>query len=109
MVWFSYVASPQEGDLRLLGPPSGQGAGNRTRTRDRRVPADLGADSLATVSLTPMNRHGELFTTSKTIDLISIESPSTYSIPPPSPVLLPLSPPSPPPPPPPSSSSSSSS
>ncbi|GFN95229.1 hypothetical protein PoB_002173500 [Plakobranchus ocellatus] len=34
-------ASPQQGDLRLSGPPSGQGAGGGARTRDRRVPADL--------------------------------------------------------------------
>ncbi|GFN89373.1 hypothetical protein PoB_001587900 [Plakobranchus ocellatus] len=39
----------QQGDLRLSGRPSGQGAGGRTRTRDSRVPADLRADSLATV------------------------------------------------------------
>ncbi|GFO44507.1 hypothetical protein PoB_007101200 [Plakobranchus ocellatus] len=32
-----YVASPQQGDLRLSGPPSGQGAGGGARTRDRRV------------------------------------------------------------------------
>ncbi|GFO15554.1 hypothetical protein PoB_004205900 [Plakobranchus ocellatus] len=43
-------ASPQQGDLRLSGPPSGQDAGGGARTRDRRVPADLRADSLATVS-----------------------------------------------------------
>ncbi|GFN85246.1 MAM and LDL-receptor class a domain-containing protein 1-like [Plakobranchus ocellatus] len=41
-------ASPKPGDLRLSGPPSGQGAGGGARTRDRRVPADLRADSLAT-------------------------------------------------------------
>ncbi|GFN78949.1 hypothetical protein PoB_000545500 [Plakobranchus ocellatus] len=41
--------SPQQGDLRLSGPPSGQGAGGGARTRDRKVPADLRADSLATV------------------------------------------------------------
>ncbi|GFO01673.1 hypothetical protein PoB_002817800 [Plakobranchus ocellatus] len=50
---FLYVASPQQGDLRLLGPPSGQGAGSGARTRDRRVPADLRADSQATVLPTP--------------------------------------------------------
>ncbi|GFO50259.1 HECT domain containing 2 [Plakobranchus ocellatus] len=33
--------SPQQGDLRLLGPPSGQGVDGRVRTCDRRVPADL--------------------------------------------------------------------
>ncbi|GFN82535.1 25S rRNA (cytosine-c(5))-methyltransferase rcm1, partial [Plakobranchus ocellatus] len=46
---FLYIASPQQGDLRLSGPPSGQGAGSGARTRDRRVPADLRADSQATV------------------------------------------------------------
>ncbi|GFN95230.1 hypothetical protein PoB_002173600 [Plakobranchus ocellatus] len=45
--------SPQQGDLRLSGPPSGQDAGGGARTRDRRVPADLRADSLATVPPTP--------------------------------------------------------
>ncbi|GFO06599.1 hypothetical protein PoB_003310400 [Plakobranchus ocellatus] len=39
--------SPQQDDLRLSGPPSGQGAGGRTRTREKRVPADLRAHSLA--------------------------------------------------------------
>ncbi|GFO43926.1 hypothetical protein PoB_007043100 [Plakobranchus ocellatus] len=46
--------SPQQGYLRLSGPPSGQGAGGGARTRDRRVPADLRADSLATVPPTPL-------------------------------------------------------
>ncbi|GFO49216.1 hypothetical protein PoB_007572100 [Plakobranchus ocellatus] len=46
-------ASPQRGDLRLSGPPSGQGAGSGARTRDRMVPADLRADSQATVLPTP--------------------------------------------------------
>ncbi|GFN95812.1 hypothetical protein PoB_002231800 [Plakobranchus ocellatus] len=46
-------SSPQQGDLRLSGPPSGQDAGGGARTRDRRVPADLRADSLATVPPTP--------------------------------------------------------
>ncbi|GFN84971.1 structure-specific endonuclease subunit slx4 [Plakobranchus ocellatus] len=50
---FLYTASPQQGDLRLSGPPSGQGAGSGARTRDRRVPADLRADSQATVLPTP--------------------------------------------------------
>ncbi|GFO49694.1 hypothetical protein PoB_007619900 [Plakobranchus ocellatus] len=44
---------PPQGDLRLSGPPSGQGAGSGARTRDRRVPADLRADSQATVLPTP--------------------------------------------------------
>ncbi|GFO29738.1 hypothetical protein PoB_005624300 [Plakobranchus ocellatus] len=43
------IASPQQGDLRLSGSPSGQGAGGGNRTRDKRFPADLGADSLATM------------------------------------------------------------
>ncbi|GFN76272.1 hypothetical protein PoB_000277800 [Plakobranchus ocellatus] len=53
---FLYIASPQQGDLRLSGPPSGQGAGSGARTRDRRVPADLKADSQATVLPTPPQR-----------------------------------------------------
>ncbi|GFO32349.1 hypothetical protein PoB_005885400 [Plakobranchus ocellatus] len=52
-VWFSYIASPQQGDLRLSGPPSGQDAGGKTVARDRRVPADLRVDSLAAVTPTP--------------------------------------------------------
>ncbi|GFO22374.1 phosphodiesterase [Plakobranchus ocellatus] len=50
---FLHIASPQEGDLRLSGPPSGQGAGGGARTRDRRLPADLREISLATVPPTP--------------------------------------------------------
>ncbi|GFN90065.1 hypothetical protein PoB_001657100 [Plakobranchus ocellatus] len=47
---FMNVASPQQGDLRLSGPPSGQGAGGGgARTRDRKISADLGADSLSTM------------------------------------------------------------
>ncbi|GFO25714.1 sodium-coupled monocarboxylate transporter 2, partial [Plakobranchus ocellatus] len=45
------IDTPQQVDLRLLGPPSGQGAGGRARTRDRRIPADTRADSLATDAL----------------------------------------------------------
>ncbi|GFO30129.1 DNA primase [Plakobranchus ocellatus] len=44
---------PHEGDLRLSGPPSGQGAGGGARTRDRKVPADLRAELLATMPPTP--------------------------------------------------------
>ncbi|GFN75958.1 hypothetical protein PoB_000246400 [Plakobranchus ocellatus] len=54
---FVYIASPQQGDLRLSGPPSGQGAGGGARTRDRRVNADLRADSQATVPSTPPQTH----------------------------------------------------
>ncbi|GFO35860.1 hypothetical protein PoB_006236500 [Plakobranchus ocellatus] len=46
-------ARPKQGDLRLSGPPSGQGGGAEARTRDGIVPADLRADSLATVPPTP--------------------------------------------------------
>ncbi|GFO02148.1 hypothetical protein PoB_002865300 [Plakobranchus ocellatus] len=52
---------PQQGDLRLSGPPSGQGAGIGARTRDRRVPADLRADSQATVLPTPRKPRASLF------------------------------------------------
>ncbi|GFN96328.1 hypothetical protein PoB_002283400 [Plakobranchus ocellatus] len=41
------------GDLRLSGPPSRQGVDVGSRTHDRRFPADLRADSLATVPSTP--------------------------------------------------------
>ncbi|GFO15720.1 hypothetical protein PoB_004222500 [Plakobranchus ocellatus] len=53
--WFGflYIASPQQGDLRLSGPPSGLGAGGETRNRDRRFSADFRADSLTTVPSTP--------------------------------------------------------
>ncbi|GFO07383.1 hypothetical protein PoB_003388800 [Plakobranchus ocellatus] len=44
-----FMASPQQDDLRLLGPPSGRGADGGARTRDGRVPADLRTDSQATV------------------------------------------------------------
>ncbi|GFO18420.1 hypothetical protein PoB_004492500 [Plakobranchus ocellatus] len=43
----------QQGDLRLKGPPSGRGADGGARARDRRVPADLRADSLTTEPPTP--------------------------------------------------------
>ncbi|GFO41703.1 hypothetical protein PoB_006820800 [Plakobranchus ocellatus] len=52
--WFLYIASPQQGNLRLLGPLSGQGAGGGARTRNSRVPADLRADSLTTQPPTPL-------------------------------------------------------
>ncbi|GFN86611.1 hypothetical protein PoB_001311700 [Plakobranchus ocellatus] len=56
MIGFSLlcIASRQQGDLRLSGPLTGQGAGGGARTRDRRIPADLRADSLATVPPTPL-------------------------------------------------------
>ncbi|GFO19022.1 hypothetical protein PoB_004552700 [Plakobranchus ocellatus] len=51
------TSDPQQGDLRLSGPPSGQGAGSGARTRDRRVPADLRANSQATVLPTPRTNN----------------------------------------------------
>ncbi|GFN87198.1 hypothetical protein PoB_001370400 [Plakobranchus ocellatus] len=48
-----HKANSQQGDLSLLGLPSGPGADGRARTRDRRGPADLRADSQATVPPTP--------------------------------------------------------
>ncbi|GFO23258.1 hypothetical protein PoB_004976300 [Plakobranchus ocellatus] len=50
---FLYIASPQQGDLRLSGPPLGRGVGCGARTRDGRVRADFRADTLATVPPTP--------------------------------------------------------
>ncbi|GFO39533.1 hypothetical protein PoB_006603800 [Plakobranchus ocellatus] len=49
---------PEQGDLRLLGPPSGHGASGEARTCDRSVPADLWAASLATVLQTSRLTEG---------------------------------------------------
>ncbi|GFN88168.1 hypothetical protein PoB_001467400 [Plakobranchus ocellatus] len=48
---------PQQGDLWLSDLPPGQGAGDGARTHDRRIPADIRADLLATVPPTP--RRGQ--------------------------------------------------
>ncbi|GFO18566.1 hypothetical protein PoB_004507100 [Plakobranchus ocellatus] len=53
IAWFICIASQQKGDLKLLGPPSGQGAGSKARTRDRRVPTDFISGSLSTDPPTP--------------------------------------------------------
>ncbi|GFO44991.1 hypothetical protein PoB_007149600 [Plakobranchus ocellatus] len=53
-------ASPQQGDLRLSGLPSGQDASGGARTRDRRVPADRRAYSLATVPPAPRKTKAAL-------------------------------------------------
>ncbi|GFN88985.1 hypothetical protein PoB_001549100 [Plakobranchus ocellatus] len=52
---FLYIASPQQDDLGLLSYPSCRGAdgGGGGRTRDRRDPVDLRADSQATVPSAP--------------------------------------------------------
>ncbi|GFN77343.1 hypothetical protein PoB_000384900 [Plakobranchus ocellatus] len=56
-VWFGlvyvYIANPQQGDLRLSGPTSGQSVGGGTRTQVRRVLPDLRTDSLVSVPPTP--------------------------------------------------------
>ncbi|GFO19201.1 hypothetical protein PoB_004570600 [Plakobranchus ocellatus] len=52
------AASPQQGDLKLSGPPPGQGASGGARTRDRRVSVDLRTDSLVTVPPTPPRTLG---------------------------------------------------
>ncbi|GFN76367.1 hypothetical protein PoB_000287300 [Plakobranchus ocellatus] len=57
---FIYIASPQQGDIRLQGPPSGRGADDGARTRDRRVPADVRADSQATLLSTPRRKGKDL-------------------------------------------------
>ncbi|GFN88719.1 hypothetical protein PoB_001522500 [Plakobranchus ocellatus] len=61
--FFVCIASLQQGDLRFSGPPSGQGADGGARTHDRRVPADLRADSMATVPPTPYQYCNSLLTT----------------------------------------------
>ncbi|GFO10317.1 hypothetical protein PoB_003682200 [Plakobranchus ocellatus] len=45
--------SPQQGDLRLSGPLTGQGTGGGVQTRDRRIPADIRAGAPAIVPPTP--------------------------------------------------------
>ncbi|GFN83427.1 hypothetical protein PoB_000993300 [Plakobranchus ocellatus] len=52
------AASPQQDDLRLSGPPSGQGAGGATRIRNRGVRADIRAGSLSTEPPIPMRMEG---------------------------------------------------
>ncbi|GFO05193.1 hypothetical protein PoB_003169800 [Plakobranchus ocellatus] len=48
-ICFNRLFNPQQGDPRLSGAQSGQGVGRGARTCDRRVPANLRVDSLATV------------------------------------------------------------
>ncbi|GFO13455.1 hypothetical protein PoB_003996000 [Plakobranchus ocellatus] len=52
-------ASPQKVYIRLSGPPSGQDASGGTRTRDRRIPEDIRADSLASSSSSNNNKDKE--------------------------------------------------
>ncbi|GFN89262.1 hypothetical protein PoB_001576800 [Plakobranchus ocellatus] len=65
-----YHASLQQGDLRLSGPPSGQGAGGGAQACDGRNPADLRADSQAIVPPTPLTDFG------KVIVMVVLEHPS---------------------------------
>ncbi|GFO01957.1 hypothetical protein PoB_002846200 [Plakobranchus ocellatus] len=62
------TASPQQRDLRLSGPPSGRGAGDGARIRDRRVPGDLRTDSLATVPPTPRTEKIKRFNNRDSVD-----------------------------------------
>ncbi|GFN80000.1 hypothetical protein PoB_000650600 [Plakobranchus ocellatus] len=49
-----YIASPQQGDLRLSDPLAWKHANIRARAHDRRVSANLTAVSLSTVPPTPL-------------------------------------------------------
>ncbi|GFN93188.1 hypothetical protein PoB_001969400 [Plakobranchus ocellatus] len=49
------ASSPQQGDLRLLGPSSDLGPGGGARTRVKRVPADLEAGAQTTEPQAPPN------------------------------------------------------
>ncbi|GFO40599.1 hypothetical protein PoB_006710400 [Plakobranchus ocellatus] len=53
MDWFGFcdIASRQQDDRKLSGPPPGKGAHGGARTRDRRVPADIKADSIKTMKI----------------------------------------------------------
>ncbi|GFO49326.1 hypothetical protein PoB_007583100 [Plakobranchus ocellatus] len=51
------IHGPQQGDLSLSGLPSGKNANGGAQTPDRRILADLRADSLATVPTTPLWDH----------------------------------------------------
>ncbi|GFO29672.1 hypothetical protein PoB_005617700 [Plakobranchus ocellatus] len=48
-----YIASPQQGNLRLQGLLSGRSTDGGAQTHDRRVPADRRTDSQATVPTMP--------------------------------------------------------
>ncbi|GFN88231.1 hypothetical protein PoB_001473700 [Plakobranchus ocellatus] len=52
MVTFLCTVSLHKGDLRLSGPPSGQGTCSGTKIGDKRIPADLMVDPLSTVPTT---------------------------------------------------------
>ncbi|GFO44279.1 hypothetical protein PoB_007078400 [Plakobranchus ocellatus] len=54
--WCKEVGCPPRSDLRLSGPPSGQGACGRALTRNRKAPADLRADSLSPVPRSPQSK-----------------------------------------------------
>ncbi|GFO31714.1 hypothetical protein PoB_005821900 [Plakobranchus ocellatus] len=56
LVWFLCIVSPQQVDLRLSGPSSGQCVGGGARTLDRKVPRDHRAGPLSSVPLRPRQR-----------------------------------------------------
>ncbi|GFN95789.1 cnpolydom [Plakobranchus ocellatus] len=66
-----YTCDPQQGDFRLLGPPSGQGAGGGAQTHNRRVPADHRADLQAPVPPTLRCYSGSCIMSSATEAKIS--------------------------------------
>ncbi|GFN92769.1 hypothetical protein PoB_001927500 [Plakobranchus ocellatus] len=82
------VAPASRGPGRLSGPASAQGAGDGARNRDRRVPADLRANSLATRPLTPQ-------------ETVEVEEETGIRLTEPREILIPLRDRRPPPPPPP--------
>ncbi|GFO11756.1 hypothetical protein PoB_003826100 [Plakobranchus ocellatus] len=55
------TACPQQGDLRLFGPPSNMGIRVKAQAHDRRVPAYLRAALLSTVPMMPPNLKWQLF------------------------------------------------
>ncbi|GFO32454.1 hypothetical protein PoB_005895900 [Plakobranchus ocellatus] len=65
------MANPQQGDIRLSGPPSGHDAGGGARTRDRKVRAHLSADSLAIDG-----RIGEDWRSEQVSQVVCLVSPS---------------------------------
>ncbi|GFN93862.1 hypothetical protein PoB_002036800 [Plakobranchus ocellatus] len=52
--WFLGIASSEQGDLRISGPPSRQGADGRARTRKNRIPECLRVESLSTLPPMPL-------------------------------------------------------
>ncbi|GFO15870.1 hypothetical protein PoB_004237500 [Plakobranchus ocellatus] len=54
-----FIVRPQQGDIRLSGPPSGQGTGGEVQTPDGGIPPDIRADLLSTApSMLHRENHG---------------------------------------------------